>query len=63
MSKIVVDEMPKSPWDCPFISGDSCWKDYRHMMCCSIQHYICSLEEGHECEFLTATPWDKKGGE
>lgn len=63
MSKIIVDEMPTSPWDCPFVSGDSCWKEHRHMMCCSLQRYICSLEEGGKCELLTAMHSDKKGGE
>lgn len=55
MSKILVDEMPNEPSECPFCSDDGVM-----LKCCKIMgyKYACSLETGLKCEYLAEPPKD-----
>ncbi len=64
MSKIIVDEMPKEPSNCPFARKDRYWPDTRFYN--SHYDYICGVDKsacinpGAHCDYLTELP---KGGE
>ena len=55
MSKILVDEMPKKPSDCPFCADDGVM-----LKCCKIMgnKHACDLETGFNCEYMAELPKD-----
>lgn len=67
MSKIIVDEMPKEPSDCPFARENNWWPDtqfynaHYDYVCC-VDTRICT-NPGSHCDYLKELPkGDKENG-